>query len=561
HRSREIGDSLSNNELRWRGRVREGEALRGLGRLDEAQRVFEDAIGLVRSLTPDAASSAETRTQLDETASAWAGLAFTLAQRGDAVGALAAEEQRRAHIRQLFLAPFERDIVVGSTTADQEAERATMRDLIGARAKLRAERASRHPDAARMDDLRRQVTALSKARVDQQTALYARVPDLALWRGLQPAPQAADLNGLIPPGMLVVEFLVSEEQVLLLSAVHGDTAPDVAATIVPIKKPDLTTAIGQALDTQSLDDAAVWRKRSASLADVLVKPIASRLAGRDRVILLPDDVLWKIPFEALANGEADLATRATVTYATSLTTLAAQRRNAEPPPVSTSSPPAASTTSPQVVRPAFAAVAGPAIAPLLQAQLAVSTPGWTPPDPASSIGSSQRLAALYGEGSKVVVGGDSTKPAVRALLASADVLDLAAPLQMNGVNPLFTVVLLAPDTSSDDSGRWEVREWFAEHARARVLSVPDGTTSGGARAGAALDAMAWASAAAGVSTIAIGRWPSNGYAIDAVLSSFHEALAKSTRPADALRRAISSAKANKDDESPGAWAGLRLIGW
>jgi CHAT domain-containing protein len=94
-----------------------------------------------------------------------------------------------------------------------------------------------------------------------------------------------------------------------------------------------------------------------------------------------------------------------------------------------------------------------------------------------------------------------------------------------------------------------------------VLSVPDGTTSGGARAGAALDAMAWASAAAGVSTIAIGRWPADGYAIDAVLSSFHEALAKSTHPADALRRAISSAKVNKDDESPGAWAGLRLIGW
>jgi hypothetical protein len=46
-----------------------------------------------------------------------------------------------------------------------------------------------------------------------------------------------------------------------------------------------------------------------------------------------------------------------------------------------------------------------------------------------------------------------------------------------------------------------------------------------------------------------------------VLSSFHEALAKSTHPADALRRAISSAKVNKDDESPGAWAGLRLIGW
>ena len=122
-------------------------------------------------MLPDASLSAETRTQLDESAAAWAGLAFTRAQRGDAGGALAAEERRRAHIRLLFLAPFERDITIGSDAADQDLERETVRDLVSARAQLRAERSARRPDAARVEDLQRRVGRLTRARADRPTAL------------------------------------------------------------------------------------------------------------------------------------------------------------------------------------------------------------------------------------------------------------------------------------------------------------------------------------------------------------------------------------------------------
>ena len=74
-RARVIADSVSNDELKWRARVREGEALRALARLDEAQQSFEDAIVVIRSLATNAATSAATRSQLDESATAWSGLA------------------------------------------------------------------------------------------------------------------------------------------------------------------------------------------------------------------------------------------------------------------------------------------------------------------------------------------------------------------------------------------------------------------------------------------------------------------------------------------------------
>ena len=46
-------------------------------------------------------------------------------------------------------------------------------------------------------------------------------------------------------------------------------------------------------------------------------------------------------------------------------------------------------------RPLFGAVAGPALAADLRAQLAIVAPGWTPPDTAAGVDVSKTLASLY----------------------------------------------------------------------------------------------------------------------------------------------------------------------
>ena len=144
-------------------------------------------------------------------------------------------------------------------------------------------------------------------------------------------------------------------------------------------------------------------------------------------------------------------------------------------------------------------------------------------------------------------------------MSGADVLHLSAPVQINAANPLFSWVLVAPGSASDDTGRWALREWFGNPGRTQVLSLPDGSGFSGTRVSAAMDALAWASAAQGISTLAIGRWPADGFAIDCVLTRVHEELARSTPPAEAMRAAIASARATNGD-APSAWAGLRLIG-
>ena len=169
--------------------------------------------------------------------------------------------------------------------------------------------------------------------------MYARLPELQLWRGLA-SGKADDLNALVPDARaLLVEYLFADEELLTISIAHGETGPDVAAALVPLRRRDLADKVEQSMQPAVLRDVVEWRKKAVPIAAILLEPIAARLRDRDRITIVPDDFLWKVPFEALPDGEGDLSSNSRVTYATSLATLALQRGlAASGPPITT--PPA-----------------------------------------------------------------------------------------------------------------------------------------------------------------------------------------------------------------------------
>jgi hypothetical protein len=484
------------------------------------------------------------RTELDESDSAWAGLAFTLAARGDAAGALAAEEQRRAHLRRLALAVAERDIVRGMTPQEQQVEQQTARDLISARAQVRAERGMAKPDPARLARLERQLASLTVARREWQAALYARLPTLRLLRGLDPAPRAEDVRSLLPDAhAIALEYIATQDRLLILAIRRSDTGLDVSSTIVPFKRREFAVSIAKALEPAALRDVNEWNGRSAPLAATLLAPVSARLVNRDRIVVLPDDLLWKVPFEALRVGETDLAAFASVTYATSFATWIQQA--------------ALSPTESG----GLTAIAGPELSPALRAILALTLPGWTPPDPSSAIDQMNTIGAMYESRAHVTSGAEATETVVRGAVDSAAVIHLAAPLHVTGPSPLFSAVLLAGgDATPASDGRWEVREWFASAGHAQLLVLPDAQSFGAAGAGGALDTLAWAAAAAGIPSLVVGRWPPEGFDQADVMVEMYDWLAHIERltPIEAWGAAI--AVARRVERAPAAWAGLRFIG-
>ncbi|HEY2431980.1 MAG TPA: CHAT domain-containing protein [Vicinamibacterales bacterium] len=535
-----IAEGLKSEDLAWRGSVRAGEALRKLGRLEEAVQAFTRATTVLDRLAADAPTNTEARAELNDSASAWTGLAFSRAAQGDAAGALAAMEGRRAHLRRVCLAPFEHDVAPGASAAELADEQAIARDIISARVKLRAQSQAPRHDAARLEQLDRQLSELVAKRTDQQGTLYGRLPDLPRWRGLpQPPLSASAIADLVPgDGGVLVAYLLNDDELLAVTVARAEHGADVEAVTAPFDRRGVADALAAAMQPDVLEDAAEWRRHAAPLAAALIDPIAPRLAGRDRLVFVPDDLLWKVPFEALSGVPAS----ATVTYATSLATLALERQAPPLPEHRTA-----------------AIVAAPAIPDTVRAQMTLMLPSWRAPDAAASLAAAEADARAYSEGVPVRAAADASESAVRALVGSADVLHAQAPLQVSATAPLLSSVLLAATGDApEEDGRLEVREWFRLAGRARVVVLSDGSAFGAAGVGNAMDAMAWAAAAAGASTMVIGRWPADGFTADAVAAAFHAKLAGGLSPIQAWRAAIAAARVA--NAPPSLWAGLRLVG-
>jgi hypothetical protein len=120
------------------------------------------------------------------------------------------------------------------------------------------------------------------------------------------------------------------------------------------------------------------------------------------------------------------------------------------------------------------------------------------------------------------------------------------------------MLLAGAAEAAPDEARWEAREWFAAKGSVRLLVIDDASTLGAAGAGGALDTLAWAAAAAGVPSIMIARWPSDGFVLDALEPAVHAEAAQGRPPSDALHAAAAAARVRAS--APSAWAGLRLIG-
>jgi len=541
---RAIATAVGSADLSWRAAVRAGEALRKLKRLAEARQEFGRAIQAIDTIAIAAAISPEARGQLDDSASAWSGLALTLTAMNDARGALDAIEARRAHARRVQLAPFQRDISRGMTPEEEADEQAIVRDLISVRAQVRAERNLPRPDQARLQRLQEQLTGLAARREEQQTKLYVRLPELQQWRALQPTP--FDVNvALANARSLVVEYLVTDDELLTVTMVRGEDGPDVRALTVPFKRRELADQLVKVLQPGVLADADEWRKQSSSIAVTLLGAIGERFAGRDRCTIVPDDLLWKIPFEALTIGDGPLAARMQVGYATSL---AAMTREAQ----AAADRQARETTS-------AALFAAPVVPDAVRTQLTLAQTGWKAPEETATLRATADDARPYGDAATIKSSADATEPALRAALATADVLHVAAPFHASGASPLFSMVVLGgAGEQLDNDGRWEVREWFRGTSRAAVAVLADGSSFGSAGVAGAMDTIAWASASLGVPVLVVGRWPAEAFSNDAVFAEFHAALAKGTPAAAAWVSAVNAVRAK--NAAPAAWAGARLIG-
>ena len=538
--ARATGEAIANDDVIWRARVAEGTALRRLRDRPGALAAASAAVEAVTRLAAAARVRPSSPVPRDSSG-AFAFLALLQAEDGDGAQAFETAERMRAHDLRTLLAPFEREIARGMTPAERDDERTLALQQVSLYAQLSREKTLPKPDAARITRLETASADAARKREAQQAALFARLPELQVWRGLAPAATREDLASLLPDAATVLlEFIVGDDTLLVLIARRGEQGLTVNTLIEPVSRRALADRVARLMLFATMRDASKWRAAALEF----VPGLSAVVGGATRATVIPHEVLWRVPFEALPLPADDgyLADATSFVYAPSVTAL-----------VRAPSRPAASGA------PARTVLAG--AAPLDAAaasRLAQVAPEWIVRTPESA---AREIEAIAGSGpdpvtTTVVDSAQATEAAVRERIAAADVIHVAAPFRINSASPLFSSVLLAPDPANDAA--LEAREVMSLALAARLAVVSDGAAMTMRDASDDAGTIAWAWAVAGVPALVLPRWTADEVLANRMLADLHARLRRGEPASEALAQARAAMRAEKRE--PFYWAGWMLIG-
>jgi CHAT domain-containing protein len=305
--------------------------------------------------------------------------------------------------------------------------------------------------------------------------LHARNAQISARHSEDPGALLADAKRLLPrPGEAVLSFLVNENETFVFFLDRASSDIDITMHRVPVARHDLELRVKKLTDAIERRDLR-YSEHADALYALLLAPFAKRLASKRLLVIVPDGVLWRLPFHALRRADRrHLIETVAVAYAPSLVLLRARR----PRPAG---------------RPnTLLAVGDPA-------QPAELTPI---PDSRDEV---LEIARMYERGSRVLVGAEATEAAVKREAGRFRILHLAAHGIFNDRSPMYSALVLAP--SGSDDGLLEAREIVDLDLAAdlAVLSACE-SAEGSVTPGEGVIGMSWALMVAGCRNTVVSQW-------------------------------------------------------
>jgi CHAT domain-containing protein/Tfp pilus assembly protein PilF len=540
--AKSLSEAAGVREGLWRADLEEGKAHNGLGETASAESDFRSAIATIEDLRRDVAG-AESNEQgffenklepyhrmLELLASAGRnGEAFEFAERAKARVLVEVFQNGRTQLSDVMSA------------AERDRDRELRMNIASLNAKMvRAEAGS----ATLKGEIRR-------ARLDYdsyETALYAKHPE---WKVRSGDIKPVSLQEAIPmmggPETAFIEFVVAEDRVYGFAAAGGSDQVKVFNTAVSRK--DLAARVEQFRKQLAGHDLG-FRTTAASLYKLLLAPAQEMVAGKRHLIIIPDGVLWELPFQALANPSGKyLLDLCSVSYAPSLTALKAMREVKEQ-----------RRHSP--AREQLLAMGNPTwereTGQRIKAVYRDETLGALPMAETEV----RQLAPIYGGAQSHIYTGESARESqFKAEASDAKVLHLATHGILNNASPLYSYLLLAGDKGKGEDGLLEARELLQMNLKAElaVLSACE-TARGRVSSGEGVIGLSWALLVSGVPTTVLSQWKVESESTSRLMVAFHQNRKKGSSDADALRAAALALRKDPALQHPFYWAPFIVIG-
>jgi CHAT domain-containing protein/tetratricopeptide (TPR) repeat protein len=559
-RAARLAEAVNDRENLWKAQEYIGRAHRAIGQPAQARRSFLDAIATIETLRHQVAGGAQQQQSfLENKLSPWLGMIDLLVSQHQSAEALTFAEQSKARVLLDVLQVGHTSLRKSLSPQEQQTEEEQRLRVVSINSQLTTELRRKQPDQARVNELKAGIT---KARLEYEafeTSLYVAHPELKVHRGEAPIIKAEELTALIPDtASALLEYVVAEDQTYLFAITKavGQAKAEVQVYAIPIKRTELakqTKSFREQLAGRDLG----YRASAHKLYDLLLKPAQSLLGGKSSLVIVPDDKLWELPFQALLAGDGRFVIEThAVSYAPSLTVLREMKskRGKHQPGREAEAPGSR-----------LLALGNPAIGKetIERAALALRDEKLTPlPEAEEEV---KALGRLYGAaGSKVYIGAEAREDRVKSEAGEAGILHFATHGTMNDASPMYSHLVLASGDKNEDGllEAWELMQ-LDLRADLAVLSACE-TARGRYGAGEGMIGLSWAMFVAGVPATVVSQWKVESASTRELMLGFHRQMrvpveTKVTK-AEALRLAALKLMKNPATSHPFYWAGFVLVG-
>jgi CHAT domain-containing protein/Tfp pilus assembly protein PilF len=561
NRAIDLATRLVNPDQLLRAYDLSGRTHTSLKQFDEAERDLTNSINIIEKMRYlIGGGELERQRFFEDKLSPYTGMVELAVNRNRPVDALTYTELAKARTLLDVLRNGRIPINKAMSLEEQEKERTLNAELTALNVQIYDERQRSKPNLERIAELEPRREQARVAYEDFLTRLYVKYPELKVHRGEVTPITAAEAAALIPDvSTAIVEFVVAEDKsyLVVLTRDRKSTAssPNITLYSLKITANQLSERV-EAFRRMLAERDLRYQDTARQLYDLLLKPAEAQLRGRKTLCVIPDRVLWELPFQALQpRTGVHLIEDYTLFYAPSLSVMrevtkqrSSARRNSSL--LALGNPELSGQHRESTVR---AIDSDMGFGPLPEAEKEVRT-----------------LARLYGAAnSRVFIGAEAREAVVKTEAPKYEVLHFATHGLLDNRNPMFSYLIMAQtDVDPNQDGLLEAREIINMnlHAKLAVLSACQ-TARGWVGAGEGVIGMSWALFVAGVPTVVASQWKVDSASTASLMVDFHRRLTmRRANPklregkAEALRQAELELLRSERYRHPFYWAGFVMIG-
>ncbi len=536
--------------LRYTALMLAARSARALGNRDEAIALYRNAVDGIEATRGDVAGSErQQRLFFEPYHAAYTELSDLMLERGAVEDALLWAERGKGRVLLDVMARERKRAESALPEEDAKKLAALVHDLGEANKRMVALRTSAETTAAAFASAGEQQRRAQLALDHFDSEVANRDPALRAVRAGSAIIDRAALDGIVTRSdVALLEYVVQDRATHLFVVTRRGDRSAVSHHRIDVPAAELRRRV-EAFSGELAGRDLLYTKSARALYDLLLAPAAQELAGKRVLGIVPDGVLWRLPFEVLVQRDGrHLVERAACFYVPSLSIYRDMlaRRNDAPPERTL-----AAFGNPRIegARQGIEAVyRGIELAPLPDAEAEATA-----------------IAKLWGPKSAVYTREDAREDVAKREMERARIVHFAAHGVFDDANPMFSQIVLARGAGSEDDGvlqAWELLR--LDLAADLVVFSACETARGRYGAGEGLIGMSWALFASGCPSTLVAQWKVSSRSTATLMVAFHRHLARGTgqpfAKAEALRAAQLAMLRDPRTAHPYYWAGFVLLG-